>query len=134
MREKAIRIFVVLGLSCLIGLIGGRILSLGKNEIGFAWPGFFAGSGLVLLAYLISRPLVAWGEQSASQGTQIQRALMRVATLAFLGALVSFATFIYTSWTWLRIPLYLTMIVGAVSVFAGIVLVWIGPASDQANR
>jgi len=59
---------------------------------------------------------------------------MRVATLAFLGALVSFATFIYTSWTWLRIPLYLTMIVGAVSVFAGIVLVWIGPASDQANR
>jgi len=57
MREKAIRIFVVLGLSCLIGLTGGRIPSLGKNEIGFAWPGFFAGSGLVLLAYLISRPL-----------------------------------------------------------------------------
>jgi len=120
-----IRILVMAVLACLIGLISARMPSFGEDQVGFSWLGFFLGSGTVVLAYLLSRPLVTPGEKSVQQATRLQRTLAMIATLSLFAAMLFFAISIYMPWTWPRIALYMTGILGLSSVFWGLATVWL---------
>ena len=123
--NNAIRAFSIALLGCLIGLIAARAPSFGQEPAQFSWGGFSVGLGAVLIAFLISRP-AARSVNANPPGTPFQRKLLNSALLFFLGSLVFFTVFLYTGWFWAKVLLMLTILGGAFSVFAGLIVTWFG--------
>ena len=126
---NAIRLFSIASLGGLIGLIAARVPSLGQEHSQFSWVGFGFGLGVVLLAFLVSRP-IARSANANPPGTPLQRKLLNVTLLFFLATLALFTVFLYTGWLWPKVMLAFTVLGGAVSVFAGLFVAWFGPQHE----
>ena len=119
-KISATRTIAISSLGLLIGLIAARVPYFAAGGVPFSWPGFFLGIGAVALAYLLSRP-IAKAANTNPPGTAAQRRFLHSALWFFLVTLVLFTGFIYTGFVWLKLPLFLAIIGGVVSVFAGMV-------------
>lgn len=125
MNKAAVaRILSVGGLAIIFGLLAARIPSISEASPSFSWPGLFAGVGIVLLAFLLSRFFVAGAEANAQRGTPLQRFLLNSGLVCFLLALILFVAILYTHWEWPRLLLPIAVGCGALSVFAGVLTVF----------
>lgn len=49
---------------------------------------------------------------------------LQAATMAFMATITAFTVYLYTQFSWLLVLIRITTIVGAISVFAGVVMAW----------
>ena len=127
--DNAIRLFSIVLLGLLIGLLAARIPSFDQKIPGFSWVGFSIGIGITMLAYLLSRPVVS-SVNKKPPGTPLQRTLFNMMVLFFLSTLLFFNLFIYTGWVWSKGVLMFTIVCGGLSVFAGAISILFGSRQD----
>ena len=109
----------------LLGALGGGLGGLAsEGQAGFSTGGALAGGVLVLLALVISRPLLR-RSSSLIVPARAQRFIgfLTIFTLAFF---VVAALFFFFRLPWLQYLLLVMGGVGVLAAFGGLVLVWAG--------
>ena len=118
--DFALRIFSVLLLSALIGIISARFPWFHDKTIEFSDTGFFIGVGMVLIAYVISAPI----RKTVNKDKTIdewRRKIINTSMVFLLLSLVFFAIFIYTFSEWSGALLVLSILCGMLVVFGAVI-------------
>ena len=118
--ELTLRMFSVLLLGALIGVITARFPWFADKTIEFSDTGFLIGVGMVLSAYVISAPI----RKTVNKDKTIdewRRKVINTLMVFLLLSLVSFAVFIYTFWEWARALLAISILCNVLVSFGAVI-------------